>query len=196
MTTDPHNPAAGPSENRFQLFSTESLSVVEMVIYAALGLILSLAALFALFTACQALWQGLGAEASARTVVEVIDRLLVVLVLVEILHTVRISIRSHTLVTEPFLVVGLIATIRRMLVITLNAANLTSAADWANDGQAKLRASMLELALLGGTVIVLVISIHILRKSQSPYEEQETKRAEGSVSAKAGQGDDDGGTRV
>ena len=196
MTTDPHNPAAGPSENRFQLFSTKSLSVVEMVIYAALGLILSLAALFALFTACQALWQGLGAEASARTVVEVIDRLLVVLVLVEILHTVRISIRSHTLVTEPFLVVGLIATIRRMLVITLNAANLTSAADWANDGQAKLRASMLELALLGGTVIVLVISIHILRKSQSPYEEQETKRAEGSVSAKAGQGDDDGGTRV
>ena len=196
MTTDSRSPTAGSSESRFQLFSSESLLRVEMVLYAALGLILSLTALFALFTACQALWQGLGAEASARTVVEVIDRLLVVLVLVEILHTVRISIRSHTLVTEPFLVVGLIATIRRMLVITLNAANLTSAADWANDGQAKLRASMLELALLGGTVIVLVISIHILRKSQSPYEEQETKRAEGSVSAKAGQGDDDGGTRV
>jgi hypothetical protein len=39
-------------------------------------------------------------------------------------------------VTEPFLVVGLIATIRRMLVITLDAANRTSAAHWANDGQA------------------------------------------------------------
>jgi uncharacterized membrane protein (DUF373 family) len=119
-------------------------------------------------------------------VVEVIDRLLVVLLLVEILHTVRISIRSHTLVTEPFLVVGLIATIRRMLVITLDAANLTSAANWANDGQAKLRASMLELGLLGAIVIVLVVSIHILRKSQSPYEEHETKRSEGSESAKPG----------
>jgi hypothetical protein len=82
--------------------------------------------------------------------------------------------------------VGLIATIRRMLVITLDASNLTSAANWANDGQAKLRASMLELGLLGAIVIVLVISIHILRKSQSTYEEQETKRSEGSVSAKAG----------
>jgi uncharacterized membrane protein (DUF373 family) len=179
-------PTTRPTENRFQLFSGEALSAVEMFIYAALGLILSLAALFALFTACQTLWHGLTAEASAKTVVEVIDRLLVVLLLVEILHTVRISIRSHTLVTEPFLVVGLIASIRRMLVITLDAANLTSAANWANDGQAKLRASMLELALLGATVIVLVISIHILRKSQSSYEERETKRAEGGGSAKPG----------
>ncbi len=47
--------------------------------------------------------------------------------LVEILHTVRISIRSHVLVTEPFLVVGLIASIRRILVITLEAATLTCA---------------------------------------------------------------------
>jgi uncharacterized membrane protein (DUF373 family) len=184
MTSNLRGPATTPSENRFQLFSSESLSLVEMVIYAALGVILSLAALFALFTACQTLWQGLAAGGSAKTVIEVIDRLLVVLLLVEILHTVRISIRSHTLVTEPFLVVGLIATIRRMLVMTLDAANLTSPANWAADGQAKLRASMLELGLLGATVMVLVISIHILRKSQSPYEEQETKRSEGSQSAK------------
>jgi len=175
-----------PTERRFQLTSTEALGHVEILLYAALGLILSLTALFALYSACQALWHGLSAEASARTVVEVIDRLLVVFMLAEILHTVRISIRSHTLVTEPFLVVGLIATIRRILVITLDAANLTSAANWPNDGQAKLRASMFELGLLGATVIVLVVSIHILRKSQSSYEEQETKRAEGSGGAKAG----------
>jgi Phosphate-starvation-inducible E family len=46
--------------------------------------------------------------------------------LVEILHTIRISVRSHVLVPEPFLIVGLIATIRRILVITLETANLTS----------------------------------------------------------------------
>jgi phosphate starvation-inducible membrane PsiE len=186
MTTNARTPTAGPSESRFQLLSSESLSMVEMILYAALGLILSLTALFALFTACQALWQGLSAGSSASTVVDVIDRLLVVFMLVEILHTVRISIRSHILVTEPFLIVGLIATIRRILVITLNAANLTNTANWGNDGQAKLRASMLELALLGGTVIVLVISIHILRKSKSPEEEEETRRAEGHGSAQHG----------
>jgi uncharacterized membrane protein (DUF373 family) len=190
MTTAPGNSTAVPTESRFQRLSSESLSMVEMTLYAALGLILSLAALFALFTACQALWQGLSAGASASTVVEVIDRLLVVFMLVEILHTVRISIRSHILVTEPFLIVGLIATIRRILVITLNAANLTNAANWPNDGPAKLRASMVELALLGATVIVLVMSIHILRKSKSPEEEEETRRAEGRESAQAGPGDE------
>jgi uncharacterized membrane protein (DUF373 family) len=186
MTTDSRSPTTRPTENRFQRFSNESLSVVETVLYAALGVILSLAALFALFMACEALWHGLSEEASARTVVEVIDRLLVVFMLVEILHTVRISIRSHTLVTEPFLIVGLIATIRRILVITLDAANMTTAANWANDGRAKLRASMVELALLGGIVIVLVISIHILRKTKSPEEEEETRRAEGGGSSQPG----------
>ena len=165
---------ATPTANRFQVFAGESMALVEVVIYAALGVILSLAALFTLFTACQTLWEGLAGGEPAKTVVQVIDRLLAVLMLVEILHTVRISIRSHTLVTEPFLVVGLIASIRRMLVITLDAANLTGAASWANDGQARLRASMLELGLLGAIVFVLVISIYILRKSPSPDEEQET----------------------
>src|SRR6266851_2642049 len=173
MTADPRSPITRPTENRFQLFSSESLSLVEMVLYAALGLILSLAALFALFTACQALWQGLAAEASSR-VVEVIDRLLVVFMLVEILHTVRISIRSHTLITEPFLVVGLIASIRRMLVITLEAADLTKPDRWSTDGERIFRASMIELGLLGALIIILVVSITLLRRSDAVAKEIST----------------------
>jgi hypothetical protein len=38
----------------------------------------------------------------ANQTLQVLDHLLVVLMLVEILHTVRISIHSHTLITEPF----------------------------------------------------------------------------------------------
>jgi hypothetical protein len=45
---------------------------------------------------------------------------------------------------------------------------------------------MLELGLSGAIVIVLVISIHILRKSQSAYEEQETRRSEAGESAQSG----------
>jgi hypothetical protein len=111
-----------------------------MVIYAALGLILSMAAMSFSSRIAKRSGRVLAAGASSKTVAEVIDRLLVVLLLVEILHTERISIRSPFVVSL-FLVLGLIATIRRKLVITLDAANLTSAANWANDGQAKLRAS-------------------------------------------------------
>jgi uncharacterized membrane protein (DUF373 family) len=65
----------------------------------------------------------------------VLDQLLVVLMLVEILHAVRISIRSHTLLTEPFLVVGLIASIRRILVIALEAAALMKGGKWTPEGR-------------------------------------------------------------
>jgi Phosphate-starvation-inducible E family len=58
----------------------------------------------------------------------------VALMLVEILHAVRISIRSHVLVTEPFLVIGLIASIRRMLVINLELATLTKPGAWSTEG--------------------------------------------------------------
>jgi phosphate-starvation-inducible protein E len=64
-----------------------------------------------------------------------LDELLVALMLVEILHTVRISIHSHVLVTEPFLVIGLIASIRRMLVISLEMATLTKQGAWSTGGR-------------------------------------------------------------
>lgn len=90
----------------------------------------------------------------------------------EIPHTVRISIRSHVLVTEPFLV-GLIATIRRILVITLEAANLTRPETWTKNGEAIFRASVIELGLLGALVLILVIAIYLLRRSP-PAREEET----------------------
>lgn len=55
----------------------------------------------------------------------------------EILHTVRISIRSHILLAgEAFLVVGLIASIRRILIISLEMASLTREATWSGKGRA------------------------------------------------------------
>jgi hypothetical protein len=50
-----------------------------------------------------------------KQTLRVLNELLIVRMLAEILHTVRISSRSDVLVAEPFLVVGLIASIRRIL---------------------------------------------------------------------------------
>jgi len=77
------------------------------------------------------LWEALSHAAIAAQTLRVLDELLVALMPVEILHTVRISIRSHVLVTEPFLVIGLIASIRRMLVISLGT--LTKQGAWSTE---------------------------------------------------------------
>jgi uncharacterized membrane protein (DUF373 family) len=147
-------------------------SSLEAGIYTALAFVLAVTAILSLAGAGHVLWEGFRSWDSADSILRIIDRLLTVLMLVEILHTVRISIRSHVLVTEPFLVVGLIATIRRILVITLEAANLTRPETWGKNGEAIFRASVIELGLLGVLVLILVIAIYLLRRSP-PAEEQE-----------------------
>src|SRR5439155_3452115 len=113
-----------------------------------LAVLLALTALVTIATAAEILWIGLSHWTIAAQTLRVLNELLIVLMLVEILHTERISIRSHVLVTEPFLVVGLIASIRRILVISLEMATLTREATWSNQGESIFRSSMIELGLL------------------------------------------------
>lgn len=136
----------------------------EVVIYSVLAVLLFITALATIANAGKMLWEGLGHWTIATETLLVLDQLLVVLMLVEILHTVRISIRSHLLVTEPFLVVGLIASIRRILVITLQAASLTQGGTWLTGGASIFRASMIELGLLGLLILILVFCITLLRR--------------------------------
>src|SRR5207247_10022398 len=105
-----------------------SLGKCEVVIYSVLALLLSVTVLAAIASAGKLLWDALRHWAIATQTLRVLNELLVVLMLVEILHTVRISIRSHVLVTELFLVVGLIAFVRGMLVIIFEIATVTKEA--------------------------------------------------------------------
>ena len=128
----------------------------EHAIYAALGLLLALTALIALIEAAGLTWEALRALGGAQQILEVIDRLLFLLMLIEILHTVRVSMRSGTLTCEPFLIVGLIASIRRVLVITLQSSEIMHAKDWSPEKQALFQASMIELGVLAGRTLTLV----------------------------------------
>jgi hypothetical protein len=149
------------------------LGRAEVTIYSVLAILLFITALATIANAGKMLWEGLSHWTIAGETLRVLDQLLVVLMLVEILHTVRISIRSHYLVTEPFLVVGLIASIRRLLVITLEAATLTKGGKWSVEGASIFRASMIELGLLGLLVLIFVFSITLLRRFAPPPNDVE-----------------------
>ncbi len=137
----------------------------ELGIYLILAVLLAATALAALASAAKQLWDAVAHWTVAADTPRVLNDLLIVLMAVEILNTVRISIRSHMLVIEPFLVVGLIASIRRILVITLEAAALSKGGQWSTpDASAVFRASMIELGLLGVVVLVLVFGITLLRR--------------------------------
>jgi len=108
----------------------------------------------------------MGDWASSETVFLVIDQLLFVLMLIEILHTVRVSVESGSLNCEPFLVVGLIASIRRILVITLESSKITQGGNWTEDSEHVFRTSMIELGVLAVLILVMVASIVMLRRTK------------------------------
>jgi hypothetical protein len=155
-------------EERHARHLSDYLRVIEVVIYYALALLLSVTAFAGIASAGQLLWAGLIHWTIATDTLRVLDQLLVVLMVVEILHTVRIATQSHImLATEPFLVVGVIASIRRILIISLQMAALTKEGKWSPDGASIFHASMLELGLLIILVFVLVFSITLLRRQGS-----------------------------
>jgi uncharacterized membrane protein (DUF373 family) len=96
-----------------------------------------------------------------RAIVGVLDRILLALMVVELLYTVQVSFREHALVPEPFLLVALIAGVRRILVITAEFS--------AQDGKDErmFQHVMWELGLLTVLIVVLVASLVLLRQRTS-----------------------------
>ncbi len=146
------------------------LQSIEVLFYVVLGALLVLTAATTIFGAAYRLWSQVINGALAQGVLQVLDQLLLALMLVEILHTVRISIRSQVLETEPFLIVGLIASIRRLLVITMQAANFGSQNITPAEHDRIFRESLLELVVLGPLILILVFAIWMLRKR--PYSSE------------------------
>ena len=59
-----------------------------------------------------------------------LDRLLLVLIVAEIVHTVVLSLRAHRLVAQPFIVVGLVAVIRKVLLVLSDQASVDTTQLW------------------------------------------------------------------
>ncbi len=83
-----------------------------------------------------------------NAVVILLNRVLLVLILVEIMHTVVLSLRAHHLVTQPLLAVGLVAVIRKILFVLSSEAT----------------ASTSELALLIAMIAVFVAALILVTK--------------------------------
>ncbi|WP_242354984.1 MULTISPECIES: phosphate-starvation-inducible PsiE family protein [Anaeromyxobacter] len=128
------------------------------VVYVALGVLLALSAAAIVVHGGIDLVHAMFGGLDVRAFVTLLDRILLALMVVELLYTVQVSFREHTLVPEPFLLVALIAAVRRILVITAEFGAQTRPDD-------KLfRQVMSELGLLTVLIVVLVAALAILRK--------------------------------
>jgi Phosphate-starvation-inducible E family len=136
----------------------QSFTRVEDVVYVGLGLLLAGGALVLLVDGGLMFGRHSIAGTMPRAIIELLDRVLLIVMIVELLYTVQVSFRERTLVPEPFLIVGLIAATRRILVVTAEFAELAEA------GGAVFQHAMLELGLLTIMVLVFVVALVLLRK--------------------------------
>ena len=93
----------------------------------------------------------------AENIVSLLDRILLIIIFVEVLYTVQVSFRQHVLQPGPFLVVGMIAVVRRILVLTAELPKVLK------ESPDLFLNSIIELALLTVLIVALVLSLRFLR---------------------------------
>src|SRR5262249_33401121 len=109
-------------------FVVRGLVAVEDVVYAGLGVLLAAGAFALLYTTLKSFIGAMSGGTLVGQVAALLDQILLILLIVELLYTVQVSFREHGLLVEPFLVVALIAVIRRILVLTAELTTLQQAA--------------------------------------------------------------------
>jgi len=134
---------------------------LEKAIYIIAGGLLVFAAFSMLGKAIWEFIPSLLNKSIRETALSLLDDLLLVLMLVELLHTIIVSLKTHIIKTEPFLAVGLIAAVRRILIITVEASHLADLTDVV------FQRTMIEISILTVTILVLVVSIFLVRKREA-----------------------------
>lgn len=145
-----------------------ALNQAEDLIYVATAVVLIGAALVLLGFSTWEFATSFGANLT-QTISRLLDGLLLVLMIVEILHTVGVYLKKRKLVIEPFLAVGIIAAIRRVLIITAEQVHPSP------EHAAAFYMTMLELGILAAMILAFVFCIFLLRRHgrDEPVEMEE-----------------------
>jgi uncharacterized membrane protein (DUF373 family) len=148
---------------RIVLFN-RAMTLVEDVVYAGIALVLSVGAGGLLWVAGRDL---VTSWAETDGMVKVLDTLLLVFIFVELLYAVRLTLRERQVLVEPFLLVGVLASIKEIVVLAVEAAEQVT-----EDAEAFHR-SVLEIGVLTGLVVALSLSAFLLRRKEREPEEHE-----------------------
>ena len=139
------------------------LEAAENLVYAGIAVLLVAAAGVLLVVAVDELLDirhGLGPD----PIVEVLDTLLLLFIVVELLSAVRVTLSKRELIAEPFLLVGIIASIKEIVVLSVKAAEAVGTG-------AGFRDQLWEIGVLGVVVVLLGTTAWLLRrKEREPTE--------------------------
>jgi uncharacterized membrane protein (DUF373 family) len=131
--------------------------IIVVIEYAIVISLLTVAAVVLVRTVANFFNQWSGFPA---TVVGAIDGILVVIILLDIVHTVFRHLRSSVFPVRPFLVIGILAGVRDILSAS---AHLTLSAHLSNTD---FRDTLISLGVGVGVVVFLLLGLFVLRFSE------------------------------
>ena len=151
------------STSRLRTIIARIFMWIEDAVYIGLGALLAASVVALLVQTALTFSSDLFHGSMPTGIVSLLDKLLLVLMIIELLYTVQVSFREHTLVPEPFLIVGLVAATRRILVLTAAFAGGEGLTEFT------FRVTMTELvhpelAILTVMIVALVGSLLMLRR--------------------------------
>jgi uncharacterized membrane protein (DUF373 family) len=128
----------------------------EAFLYGAVAILLASAAVLVLVGTVHELGHAISVSAGAvDTGVTLLDRILLLLIIAELAYTLRFVLRTHKIAVEPFLFIGLIAVVRRILIVTAQFERVPSSGR-------SLTNFLLELGLLGFLALALAIAVRLV----------------------------------
>jgi uncharacterized membrane protein (DUF373 family) len=137
------------------------LSSFEVALYAAVGVLLAAAACFVLVgTVSGLVHTALHGGGAFDAGVVLLDRILLTLIIAELVYTLRFVVRTHEIAVAPFLHIGLIAVVRRILIVTAQLER----GPISGRGTTNL---LLELGVLGLLVPALAIAVKLVRSART-----------------------------
>lgn len=160
MSEGPVSPLEPPAPERRRPVLLEGLVGFENLLYGAVALLLAAAAVFVLVGTIHELAHAIDTSAGAvDTGVTVLDRILLLLIIAELAYTLRFVLRTHEIVVEPFLFIGLIAVVRRILIVTAQLERIRASGRLLTN-------FLLELGLLGFLALALAVALALVRRRQ------------------------------
>jgi uncharacterized membrane protein (DUF373 family) len=134
----------------------QAIGRAQSVIYLLVAALLVVAAGLTLVGTAIDVIEGSDSRAIADTGLFILDRVLLLFIIAELLYTLRLIDVGGQILVEPFLFIGLIAVVRKVLVVTAEA----------EQGGGRIETDFLiEVGALAGLAFVLVLSIFLLRRS-------------------------------
>jgi uncharacterized membrane protein (DUF373 family) len=168
-------PGPTPSHAAFARVVRGSLAGVEETLYVIVGVLLLVASVLIVVGAAYDVAVGIKDNKGAVSIaVSLLDRILLALIVAELLHTLRYVVLRGEIVVEPFLFVGLIAVVRRILIVTAGLENQPLSGR-------SLTNELLELGLLGLLTLALALAIYLVRRSGESSGASLTERMPGSA---------------